>query len=99
MIVAKNGNNRGWRTVQTVLLILSLGFLFMDKIVMPQVNSGKLADTVYVQGKQIAVLEDLAVSLRSLPTDVAGLKARMDGVKETVDWLKKKMDGDNKSGR
>jgi len=99
MIVAKNGNNRVWRSLQTFLLIGTLVFLFMDKIVLPNVNSGKLADQVNAQGKQIAVLEDLAVSLRSLPTDVAGLKVRVDSIKETVDWLKKKMDGDNKSGR
>jgi hypothetical protein len=93
MIAGKNGNNRGWRTVQTVVLILSLGFLFIDKIVMPSVNSGKLADTVNAQGKQVAVLEDVIVSLRPLPVEVAALKESLAGVKKTLDRIEGNLNG------
>lgn len=87
MTAEKNSNNRGWRSIQAVLLILTLGFLFVDKIVLPAVGSGKLAEQVNVQGKQIAVLEDVIVSLRPLPVEVAALKESLAGVKKTLDRI------------
>ena len=99
MIVAKNGNGRLREKLYVLALVASLLFITIDKIVMPSVNSGKLADAVYAQGKQIAVLEDVVVSLRPLPTEVAGLKASMEGVKNTVDRLEKKMDDRNRGGK
>lgn len=93
MAEQKNSNNRAWRSIQTLLLIGSLLFLFVDKIVMPSVNSGKLADTVNAQGKQVAVLEDVIVSLRPLPVEVAALKESLAGVKKTLDRIEGMVNG------
>jgi hypothetical protein len=93
MAEQKNINNRAWRSIQTLLLIGSLLFLFVDKIVMPSVNSGKLADTVNAQGKQVAVLEDVIVSLRPLPVEVAALKESLAGVKKTLDRIEGMVNG------
>jgi len=93
MIVAKNGNNRAWRSLQTFLLIGTLVFLFMDKIVLPNVNSGKLADQVNAQAQKIAVLEDVIVSLRPLPVEVAAIKESLAGVKKILDRIEGSVDG------
>lgn len=93
MIAVKNGNNRAWRSLQTFLLIGTLVFLFMDKIVLPNVNSGKLADQVNAQAQKIAVLEDVIVSLRPLPIEVAALKESLAGVKKTLDRIEGMVNG------
>ena len=93
MIVAKNGNNRAWRSLQTFLLIGTLVFLFMDKIVLPNVNSGKLADQVNAQAQKIAVLEDVIVSLRPLPVEVAAIKESLAGVKKILDRIEGSVNG------
>lgn len=93
MIVAKNGNNRGWRSVQTMLLIVTLAFLFVDKIVLPAVGSGKLADQVNAQAQKIAVLEDVIVSLRPLPVEVAAIKESLAGVKKILDRIEGNVNG------
>lgn len=84
MIAVKNGNNRMKERLYVLALMASLLFIAVDKVILPTVNSGKLADAVYAQGKQIAVLEELVISLRPLPTEVAGLKATMDSVKASI---------------
>lgn len=92
MIVAKNGNNRTWKSLQTFLLIGTLVFLFMDKIVLPNVNSGKLADRVNAQAQDIAVLKELVIALRPLPAEVYGLKASMDGMVKSLSRVEQKLD-------
>lgn len=87
MTPEKNGNSRGWRNFTTIGFALSLAFIFLDRVITPGVNSGKLADAVYAQGKQIAVLEDVIVSLRPLPVEVAALKESLAGVKKTLDRI------------
>ena len=93
MIATKNSNNRTWRSLQTFLLIGTLVFLFMDKIVRPNVNIGKLADQVNDQAQKIAVLEDVIVSLRPLPVEVASLKESLAGVKKTLDRIEGNLNG------
>jgi len=87
MIVAKNGNNRVKEKLYVLALVASLVFIAVDKVVMPSVNSGKLADQVNAQAQKIAVLEDVIVSLRPLPVDVAALKESLAGVKKTLDRI------------
>lgn len=66
MIAVKNGNNRTWKSLQTVLLIVTLGFVFVDKILMPNVNSGKLADEIKAQAVAIGKLETLPDQVREI---------------------------------
>jgi hypothetical protein len=82
-----NGNGHGWRNISTIGLIITLGFVFVDKIVMPNVNSGKLAETVQVQAQDIAVLKDVVFTLRYLPAEFAGMKSTLKGVETTVDRI------------
>jgi len=92
MIVAKNGDNRTWRSLQAFLLIVTLGFLAIDKIILPAVGSGKLADQVNAQAQKIAALEDVIISLRPLPVEVSALKESLAGVKKTLDRIEKMVD-------
>jgi hypothetical protein len=93
MTAEKNTNNRAWRSLQTFLLIGTLVFLFLDKIVIPNVNSGKLADQVNAQAQKIAVLEDVIVSLRPLPVEVAAIKESLAGVKKILDRIEGNVNG------
>jgi len=93
MIVAKNGNNRAKERLYFLALVASLLFITVDKIILPSVSSGKLGDAVYAQGKQIAVLEDVIVSLRPLPVEVAALKESLAGVKKTLDRIEGMVNG------
>jgi len=93
MIAVKNGNGRTWKSLQAFLLIGTLIFLFVDKIVLPNVDSGKLADKVNAQAQKIAVLEDVIVSLRPLPVEVAAIKESLAGVKKILDRIEGNVEG------
>ena len=84
-------NGRTWRGIQTALLIGSLGFLFVDKLVMPSVNSGALAAKVEAQGLQIARIEECVLTLKPLPNVVSGLVVSMDNVKAAIDRVEKQI--------
>ncbi|OGD20339.1 MAG: hypothetical protein A2Y70_02045 [Candidatus Aminicenantes bacterium RBG_13_64_14] len=94
-----NGNGRVWKSLQTVALIVTLAFILVDKLVMPNVNSGKLADAVASQDRKIAVLEECVLSLRPLPAEVYGIKASMDGVRSAVDRMERKIDSHIERGK
>lgn len=83
MTPEKNGS--AWKSLSTVGLILSLGFIFVDKMVMPNVNSGELAKTVQAHTTDIAILKDILPALRPLPTSVDGLKIMVDSIKRQMD--------------
>ena len=85
-------NGRRWKGVQAVLLIGSLGFLAIDKLVMPSVNSGKLADKVQAQAEQIARIEECIITLKPLPEAVSGLRVSMDNVKAAVARIERQLD-------
>ncbi|MBE3118396.1 MAG: hypothetical protein IMZ50_06540 [Candidatus Atribacteria bacterium] len=87
-----NGNGHGWKSLQTIALIGMLLFLIVEKIIIPSVNSGKLADAVQTQDTKIAVLEEVITTLRPLPNDVAGLKIMVDSVKRVMDRIETKLD-------
>ncbi len=95
MVTQKNGNGNGKLREKLYILGLtaSLIFIGIDKILVPTVNSGKLADAVNAQAQQIARLEECVLNLRPLPTEVAGLKVSLDGLKNQLDRLEKKVDG------
>jgi len=94
MATEKNGSGNGKKRemLYAVGLLASLLFITVDKVVVPTVNSGKLADTVNAQAQQIARLEECVLNLRPLPTEVAGLKVSLDGLKNQLDRLEKKVD-------
>jgi len=84
-------NGRVWKGIQTALLVGSLGFLAVDKLVMPNVNSGKLADKIQAQAEQIARIEECIITLKPLPKEVFGLTASMENVKAAVDRVEKQL--------
>ena len=85
-------NGRIWKGVQTALLIGSLGFLAIDKLVMPNVNSGELAEKVQAQREQIARIEECIITLKHLPEAVSGLRVSMDNVKAAVARIERQHD-------
>ena len=91
--MTKENSDRIRKSFQTMLLIGTLGFLFVDKIVLPAVGSGKLADQVNAQAQKIAVLEDVIVSLRPLPVEVAAIKESLAGVKKILDRIEGNVNG------
>jgi len=91
MAELKNGNGRVWKGVQTALLIGSLAFLAIDKLVIPSVNSGKLADKIQAQAEQIARIEECIITLRPLPREVSALTGSVESVKSTVDRVEKQL--------
>ena len=95
----KIGNGNTWRTLSTIGFILSLGFIFVDKMVMPNVNSGELAKTVQAQGTDIAILKDILPSLRPLPTSVDGLKIMVDSIKRQLDRFEITLDDHVRKGK
>jgi len=70
----KNGDSKKI-SFQTVLLFATLLFLILEKIVLPSVNSGKLADEVKVQAVEISALKECIIALRPLPVQVAEIRA------------------------
>ena len=87
MTLPGNGNGNTWRNLSTIGLILSLAFIFLDKVVTPNVNSGELAKTVQAQATDIAILKDVVFTLRYLPAEFSGMKATLKGVETTVDRI------------
>lgn len=53
-------------SLQTVMLIVALGFIVIKDIIMPNVNSGKLADEIKAQAIAIGKLEDLPSQVREI---------------------------------
>ena len=70
----KNGDSKKLN-FQTVLLVATLLFLVLEKVVLPSVNSGKLADEVKAQAVEIATLKECVIALRPLPVQVAEIRA------------------------
>ena len=87
----KNGNGRIWKPMQTGLLVITLGFLLVDKLVMPAVNSGKLSEKVQAQAEQLARIEECIIALRPLPREVFALTGSVEGVKSAVDRVEKQL--------
>jgi len=69
-----NGNGKKLN-LQTVLLLATLAFLLIDKIVIPNVNSGELARQLHAQDLRITTLEECILQLRPLPVQVAEIRA------------------------
>ena len=58
-----NGNGKLKERLYAAGLIASLLFISIDKVVVPTVNSGKLADAVNYQAQQIARLEERVIAV------------------------------------
>lgn len=62
---------------QTLLLVLTVLFLLIEKILIPTVNSGKLADEVHQQAVAVGRLQEAIRPLAGLPTQVATIEAML----------------------
>jgi uncharacterized protein YlxW (UPF0749 family) len=71
-----------------LLLVLSVIFILVDKIVMPVVNAGPIAQI----REDVARLEECVYSLRPLPAQVAGLSATVKSLEKTLDKIEKSVD-------
>ena len=99
MVTEKNGNGKLREKLYVLALTASLIFIVIDKILVPTMNSGKLADAVNTQAQQIARLEECVIQLRPLPGEVAGIKVSLEGLRVTLDRLEKKVDSPAQAGR
>lgn len=101
MVTEKNYNTNGKfkEKLYALGLAVSIIFILIDKVIVPTVNSGKLADAVNTQAQQIARLEECVIQLRPLPYEVAGIKVSLEGLRVTLDRLEKKVDSPIPPGR
>lgn len=60
---------------QTVLLLVMLLFIVIKDVIIPNVNSGKLADQIGAQAVAIGKLEEAVGPLKTLPVQVAEIRA------------------------
>jgi hypothetical protein len=60
------GNGTKKVSLQSVMLIVALAFILVKDVIMPNVNSGKLADEIKAQAVAIGKLEDLPNQVREI---------------------------------
>lgn len=59
---------------QTVLLVVTLVFIIIKDVIIPNVNSGKLADQISAQAVAIGKIETSLKPLEGLPVQVSEIR-------------------------
>jgi hypothetical protein len=92
-----NGNGKNWLAkglVQALIIVGLVAYIAVEKI--GAINNGsenRAQNTVIdLNSQRLARLEECIITLRPLPSEVAGMKVALDGVKSTVDKIEKKLD-------
>jgi hypothetical protein len=78
-------NGKNWLTkglLQVILILAAIAYIAVKEM---SPGSG-------TQNERIARLEECIMTLRPLPTEVAGIRATLDGVKTRVDSIERKLD-------
>jgi hypothetical protein len=78
-------NGKNWLTkglLQVILILAAIAYIAVKEM---SPGSG-------VQNERIARLEECIITLRPLPSEVAGMKVALDGLKTSVDKFEKKLD-------
>jgi hypothetical protein len=90
-----NGNGKSWLTkslVQIIMILALSGYIVIEKVFKPGAGNDSQNIIIDINSQRIARLEECIITLRPLPTEVAGLKATLDGVKTKVDSIERKLD-------
>jgi hypothetical protein len=78
-------NGKNWLTkglLQVILILAAIAYIAVKEM---SPGSG-------TQNERIARLEECIITLRPLPSEVAGMKVALDGLKTSVDKFEKKLD-------
>jgi hypothetical protein len=85
--IPKVPNGKNWLARSLVQVILILAVVVYVAV---KENQGQSTNTR--ENERIARLEECIITLRPLPSEVAGMKVSIEGVKSTVDKIEKKLD-------
>jgi len=83
--IPKINGGRSWLAkglLQVILILAALAY-----VAVKEMSPGSNA-----QNERIARLEECIMTLRPLPTEVAGMKSTLEGVKARVDSIERKID-------
>lgn len=92
-----NGNGKNWLAkglVQALIIIGLVAYIAVDKI-STNVSGGADKDQnviIDINSQRLARLEEIVVTLRPVPSEVAGMKVALEGLKTTIEKIEKRLD-------
>jgi hypothetical protein len=88
-------NGKNWLAkglLQALLIVALIAYIGIKEL-----SSGGKGSSD--SNERIARIEECIITLRPLPSEVAGMKATLDGVKSAVDKMEKKLDSHIDKGK